>query len=96
MQTRLAFAIATAFAPDILLIDEVFGTGDASFFKKSEKRMRELMENASILVFASHNDALIRKFCNKAMLLNGGNQLAVGDVEEILKMHHEKMGTGPD
>ena len=95
MQTRLAFAIATAFVPDILLIDEVFGTGDANFFKKSEHRMEQLMEDASILVFASHNDILVKKFCNKAILLTNGQQVAIGEVDEILAMHHEYMGTSP-
>ena len=87
MLTRLAFAIATAFSPDILLIDEIFGTGDAKFVSKSSIRMENLMKKARILVFASHNNSLIKKLCNKALLIREGKEVALGGVDEILQLH---------
>lgn len=89
MATRLAFAISTAFVPDILLIDEVFGAGDHNFVEKSKQRMESLLEKARILVFASHDEALVKMFCNKALLMQNGEQLEFGDVEEVLGHYHE-------
>lgn len=91
MATRLAFSLATAFTPDILLVDEVFGTGDAKFIKKSEKRMADLMSNARVLVIASHNTEIIKKFCNKALLMRSGQQIKLGDVDDILSLHASEL-----
>lgn len=88
MATRLAFAISTAFIPDILLIDEVFGAGDLNFIEKSKARMEALLQQAKILVFASHDETLVKTFCNKGMLLKDGNQIALGDVNDVLKEYH--------
>lgn len=89
MRTRLAFAISTSFVPDVLLIDEVFGAGDKRFFEKSQKRMETLMKKSRILVFASHNDSLLKTFCNKAMLMLDGEQVEVGGVDEVLCAYEE-------
>ena len=59
MRVRLAFAISTALNPEILVIDEIFGAGDERFMKKAEKRMIDLIARSSILVFASHSNALL-------------------------------------
>lgn len=84
MQVRLSFAIATALQPDILLIDEVLGAGDAQFMIKAQRRIEDLMSRASLLVLASHSAQIIRQFCNKAILLEAGRVAAFGDVEPTL------------
>lgn len=89
MLVRLGFAIATAIDPEILLLDEGLGAGDARFAEKVRKRIDALIERASILVLASHADSLIRQMCNKAVLMDQGRALKVGGVEEILAAYHE-------
>jgi ABC-2 type transport system ATP-binding protein/lipopolysaccharide transport system ATP-binding protein len=87
MLMRLAFAIMTSLESDILLMDEVIGTGDARFIHKAEARLDEFMNKAKIMVIASHSDGVIREFCNKALLLKNGTPFASGDVEEILSIY---------
>ena len=72
MKVRLAFSISTSIDPDILLIDEVFGAGDAGFMDKARKKMVSLLNQSSIVVMATHSDELIQEFCNKALLMEGG------------------------
>lgn len=72
MRLRLAFAISTAIDPEILIIDEILGGGDASFFKKAESRMIGLMARSKILVMASHSAALAERFCTRAVWLDNG------------------------
>lgn len=90
MQIRLSFAIATAIDPEILLMDEGIGAGDAQFAEGAKVRLDEFYGKLDILVIASHSDDLIRQLCNKAMLLEHGKILAYGDVEEVLKIYHSK------
>src|SRR6185295_13047158 len=72
MLMRLAFAVATSIQPDILLMDEAIGVGDKNFIEKANARLQQLIEKTSILVLASHSDDIIRKFCNKILVLNSG------------------------
>lgn len=72
MSTRLLFAIATSTAPDILLVDEIFGTGDAEFQKKAEKRMIDLIRSVGIFVFASHDHVMVKKYCNRIFKVEHG------------------------
>ncbi len=90
MRVRLAFAISTAIKPDILLIDEVFGAGDANFMDKARERMVSLLQQSSIVVMATHSDELIREFCNKALLLESGHIKFYGDVEEAMELYEGK------
>jgi len=91
MQVRLSFAIATALDPDILLLDEVMGAGDAQFMIKAQQRVECLMSRASLLVLASHSTAMIRQFCNKAMLLRAGRIDAFGDVESTIAAYERSI-----
>ncbi|HEY8596290.1 MAG TPA: hypothetical protein VIL84_13700, partial [Devosiaceae bacterium] len=75
MRTRLTFAVATAAQPEILLVDEVFGAGDADFQGKAKTRMAEFVEKSSILVLASHSGELIRQFCSATLQLRHGSVL---------------------
>jgi len=72
MVMRLMFAVGTAIRPEILLIDEMFGTGDAAFQAKAQARMLDLISAAKIFVFASHSPELIRKYCRRVFSLEHG------------------------
>lgn len=84
MLTRLGFAIATAIDPEILILDEGLGAGDARFADKAKQRVDSLIERASILILASHSDALIQAMCNKAILMQSGRIVSMGSVDEVL------------
>lgn len=90
MMVRLAFAISASIQPDILLIDEIFGAGDANFMQKARTKMISLLDQSSIVVLAAHADELIREFCNKAILLEGGKVKFFGETEEALRIYHDK------
>lgn len=77
MAARLAFSIATTLEPEILLMDEWIGAGDASFQRKAEERMAKLADKAGIVVLASHNAELIRKTCNRSLELDKGRTRAI-------------------
>ncbi len=85
MRTRLAFGIATAVDPDILLIDEVIGAGDHTFIKLAEERIATLVKSSSIMLLASHTADTIRQFCNKALWLEKGAVRAFGPVDDVLR-----------
>ncbi|WP_210497144.1 ABC transporter ATP-binding protein [Microvirga antarctica] len=89
MRTRLAFAIATAIDPEILVLDEVFGAGDATFLKKAHDRMHDLIHKARIFVFASHAPGLLEQFCDKGLFLDGGAIKAFGDLREVTEAYEE-------
>ena len=72
MGARLAFAIATSFEPEILLMDEWIGAGDKAFQNKARLRMDEIVRKAGIIVLASHNDEIIKRVCNKILMLDKG------------------------
>ncbi|MBR0679528.1 ABC transporter ATP-binding protein [Roseomonas eburnea] len=84
MNVRLAFAMATAMTPEILLMDEWFLAGDAEFMTKAEERLARLVTDAEILLIATHDNAIVRKWCTRAIRLEGGRITADGTVAEIL------------
>jgi ABC-2 type transport system ATP-binding protein len=81
---RLAFAIATAREPEILLIDEVIGVGDAGFFDKAFARLHRLVQRSRILMVAAHQDELLRRLCNKAIWLSHGILVEYGEIESVI------------
>ncbi len=87
MQARLAFSIATALDPGILLLDEGIGAADARFADKASRRVNEMMEKTEILVLASHSDDLIDSMCDKAALMHHGRLLELGPVESVLRAY---------
>lgn len=80
MAARLVFAVATCFEPDILLLDEWIGAGDAAFFDKAEAKMNDILQKSRVMVLATHNFSLVEKVCNKVVVLNSGRQEYFGDV----------------
>lgn len=89
MLTRLGFAIATAIDPEILVLDEGLGAGDARFAEKAKKRVDALIQRASILILASHSDALIQSFCNRAILLQAGRVVEEGKVDDVIEAYRK-------
>lgn len=87
MLVRLGFAIATAIDPEILLLDEGLGAGDARFATRAANRVKALIERSSIMVLASHSDELIRQMCKRAILLDRGQVVADGPTEEVLEIY---------
>jgi ABC-type polysaccharide/polyol phosphate transport system ATPase subunit len=94
MATRLAFATVTAMESDILLMDEVIGTGDAVFMDKAEKRLNEFINRSKIIILASHSEDMIRKFCTHTMLLEQGKMIAIGANNEMFDLYRERTSHG--
>jgi ABC-type polysaccharide/polyol phosphate transport system ATPase subunit len=86
MLVRLGFAIATAIDPEILLLDEELGAGDARFAAHAAARVEALIDRSSIVVLASQSKDLIRRICNRAILLDHGRIIADGPTEEVLEI----------
>lgn len=84
MRARLGFAVAFQLDPDILLIDEVLGVGDAEFRAKSERMMREKIKSDKTIVLVSHHAKTIRQLCDKAVWVEGGVTRAAGPTGEVL------------
>ena len=87
MKSRLGISVATAFKPDLLLIDEVLGVGDASFRKKSEERVKEMIAESGTVVIVSHSLGMLKSICNRIIVLDGGSMLHEGDVELGLDLY---------
>jgi ABC-2 type transport system ATP-binding protein/lipopolysaccharide transport system ATP-binding protein len=84
MLVRLAFAITTAVNSDILVMDEFIGAGDAVFFERAQQRLKRFVEQASVLLVATHSADVVRQWCNKAILLNHGKLVEFGAVDSVL------------
>jgi ABC-2 type transport system ATP-binding protein/lipopolysaccharide transport system ATP-binding protein len=84
MMLRLAFAICTSIEPDIMLMDEWIGVGDAGFLAKASQRLNDFVGRAGILVLASHSTALLEANCNKGVLMHAGKVEAFGPIGDVL------------
>jgi ABC-type polysaccharide/polyol phosphate transport system ATPase subunit len=82
MFLRLAFAVATVSRPEIVLIDEGLGAGDAAFREKARARLDDFMGRAGILVLASHDYALLERYCTEAAVMHKGRLLFRGPLQE--------------
>jgi ABC-type polysaccharide/polyol phosphate transport system ATPase subunit len=89
MMLRLAFAIATTRDPEILLIDEIIGVGDATFFGKAFARLHKMAQRSRILVIAAHQDDLLRQLCDKAIWLSHGSLVEYGNIESVIAARAE-------
>ncbi|MFB1487477.1 MULTISPECIES: DUF29 family protein [unclassified Thiocapsa] len=95
MRMRLAFAVSTSVAPDILLIDEGIGAGDAAFLEKASQRLKLFTEQVSIIVLSSHSEALISKMCTKAVLMEHGRVVGAGTTADVLEQYKELRDGSP-
>lgn len=96
MSLRLAFAVATAVRPEILLMDEWVLAGDGRFMEKARRRIEEFTENAEILVLASHSMEILRQWCDRILWLDGGKIKMDGPTEEVLAMYEASMAAQQD
>jgi ABC-type polysaccharide/polyol phosphate transport system ATPase subunit len=90
MRARLEFAAATAIHPDVLVIDEVLGAGDGYFVHKCARRMRQLVEETTLLL-VSHSLDQIREYCDRAIWIDGGRLREDGPVDQILANYRRYM-----
>lgn len=88
MQMRLAFSVATAVRPDILIVDEALSVGDAYFQHKSFNRIREFSRAGTTLLIVSHDKQSIQSICDKAILLNKGKLEMEGDPESVMDYYN--------
>lgn len=83
MMVRLAFSIATAAAPEVLLVDEVLSVGDAAFQAKARQRMKEMMSRSRLMVMVSHDLKSITELCNRAIWMEQGRVMMEGDPKRV-------------
>ena len=91
MKSRLGISVATSFKPDLLLIDEVLGVGDVSFRKKSEERVKQLIESSGTVIIVSHSMSLLANICDRIVHIEQGEISAVGEPSEIIKQYTYQM-----
>ena len=83
MRARLGFAVATMVQPDILIVDEVLAVGDYKFRQKCEKRMNEMLQNGTTLLFVSHSLEEVRRLCDHAIWIDKGVARMAGEVNAV-------------
>jgi lipopolysaccharide transport system ATP-binding protein len=91
MYGRLSFSIAAMTNPEILIIDEVFSTGDAHFVEKSSQRILQLVEQSQIVIIVSHNLDQIENLCNRVIVMDKGTILMDGKPKETLDFYNDKV-----
>ena len=91
MRMRLAFSISTMIDPDILLLDEWIGAGDAGFRRKINNRMDSLIEQSRGLVVASHNTSLMKDLCTHGLVLSNGSMIFCGGLAEALERYQKEI-----
>lgn len=84
MYLRLAFSLATAVQPEILILDEMFAGGDAAFVKKATERMSKIVDQAKIMVLVSHDTNNLRMFCNRVIWMDHGRIKEDGDANAVI------------
>jgi ABC-type polysaccharide/polyol phosphate transport system ATPase subunit len=95
MMVRLAFSIATAVEPEVLLIDEVLSVGDMSFQDKARRRMREMMSSAKLAVIVSHDLGSLSQLCDRGVWLDHGRVRAVGWIDDVVEAYTESVQGPP-
>ena len=83
MLAKLGFSIATSVNPDILIIDEILGVGDVNFKKKSADKIKSLMDGGTTVLLVSHSIPQIRELCDKAIWINKGKIIEIGEVNKV-------------
>jgi ABC-type polysaccharide/polyol phosphate transport system ATPase subunit len=87
MYTRLAFSLATAMQPDILILDEIFNGGDAAFKEKATARMKAMIDKANIMIMVSHDTQLVKSLCNRVLWMDHGRLIADGPAEATVDQY---------
>ena len=89
MKSRLGFSVNLCLNPDILIVDEALSVGDKGFAQKCLNRMEELKKEGKTIIFVSHSLPQVRKFCDTAMWLEGGQLREYGDIETVCDHYSE-------
>jgi lipopolysaccharide transport system ATP-binding protein len=95
MLVRLAFSIATAIDPEILLVDEVLSVGDLAFQHKARQRMGEMMAKAHLMVLVSHDLSSLEPMCNRVVWMDHGRVVQVGPTPEIIAAYTASVQAAP-
>lgn len=93
MIVRLAFAISTMVSGDILLLDEIFGAGDAKFMQKAKQRILDMVEYSNILVFVSHDLGAIKELCNRVVWMEKGKIRMDGDPDNVINAYLDSLAS---
>jgi len=93
MIARLGFAISTAVAPDVLLLDEVMGVGDGAFRERSTAKLSNLIEQARVVCLCSHNLSYLRQHCRRMVWLDGGKLVMDGPCDAVIGAYEEFLDT---
>lgn len=94
MLVRLAFSVSTSLSGQILLLDEVIAAGDIHFIEKAQKRMLNLINEAEVMVFVTHDLRMAQKVCNRVILLDHGKLIDDGKPEEVISHYKSIMEVG--
>jgi ABC-type polysaccharide/polyol phosphate transport system ATPase subunit len=94
MLVRLAFSIATAIEPEILLVDEVFGAGDMAFQVKARQRMQDMMSKARLIIMVSHDMESLTKLCERCIWLDHGRVCQVGPIQSVIASYTNSVQHG--
>lgn len=92
MQVRLAFAISTAVGGDILLLDEIIGAGDATFIQKAKKRILKLVDEAEIMILASHDFSTLKSICRRSLVFDHGKLIFDGPTPAAIDHYLKSIG----
>ena len=92
MRGKLGFGFMTALSPDLLLIDETLGVGDAEFRKKAQKRLRSFIESSRSVIISTHSLGLAKEICNRGLVLDGGRLIFDGEIGEALSKYRSIVG----
>jgi ABC-type polysaccharide/polyol phosphate transport system ATPase subunit len=95
MMVRLAFSIATAIEPEILLVDEILSVGDMAFQQKAHQRMRQMMEKARLIVMVSHDLNSLAKFCDRGLWMDHGQVRQIGPIAEVIGAYRKSVKDAP-
>jgi len=87
MAGRLGFAVATSVKPDILIVDEILGVGDYKFMAKCEERIKNMISGGVTVLMVTHTISAIKEMCSRALLLEKGKVVCVGDVDEVCEVY---------
>jgi ABC-type polysaccharide/polyol phosphate transport system ATPase subunit len=87
MYMRLAFAIATEVDPEVLLIDEALGTGDAAFVAKAKARILGLLDRSNVVIIVSHDLTALRELCDRGVWMQQGRVAADGPIDEVIDLY---------
>ena len=89
MFARLGFAVATIYTPDILIVDEILSVGDWKFQDKCQRRIHEMLEQGTTLLFVSHSMEQVKSICNRAILINHGEMIMDDSVDKVWERYNQ-------